>query len=265
MDFKNKVVIITGASSGIGAAIALLFTKKGAKVVMVARNEDRLKNVRSNCEKFGHQPLVIVADVSKDSEAKRVINTTVSQYGRIDILVNSAGISKIAGIVDDNALKVFDEVMSVNLRSIVSLTHLATPHLIASKGNIVNVSSIPDFGALAARTFSYSTSKAALDHFSKCVAFELAPEGVRCNTVNPRPVRTEVIAHTGVSKEEEDAIWKEIEKVTALGRVSDASEVAELIVFLASNKARGITGSSFVTDNGSLLQGVSMSTSFEFK
>ncbi|XP_013200887.2 3-oxoacyl-[acyl-carrier-protein] reductase FabG [Amyelois transitella] len=263
MDLNNKVVIVTGGSSGIGAATALLFTKEGSRVVIVGRNEKKLKNVAGECEKLGNKPLVIVADVSKDPEAKRIIDTTVNQYGQIDVLVNNAGISRSAGIGDENALNLFDEIMAVNLRSVVYLTHLATPYLVASKGNIINVSSIASTGVIAPKSFAYCTSKAGLDHFSRCVALELAPKGVRCNIVNPGPVRTDIIENSGFNAEIAAAIWKSMEKATLLGRVSDSNEVAELVVFLASDKAKGITGSSFVTDNGSSLLGVISSPIFE--
>ncbi|KAJ8731556.1 hypothetical protein PYW07_004720 [Mythimna separata] len=250
MSFQDKVVIVTGGSSGIGAATAIKFAEEGAKVAIVGRNKSKLDNVAKQCG----NPLVIVADVSKDADVKRIIDETLKKFGKLDILINNAGIGQSANIQADNAMAVFDTVMSTNLRSVVYLTHLAAPHLVKTKGNIVNISSIAGLRALAKDTFSYSTSKAGLDHFTRAVAQELAESGVRVNVVNPGPVRTDIIGNMGATAEMEEAIFKYMQGMTALDRISVPEEIADLILFLASDKAKAITGSSFVSDNGALLK-----------
>ncbi|XP_053610367.1 uncharacterized oxidoreductase MexAM1_META1p0182-like [Plodia interpunctella] len=255
MNLENKVVIVTGGSSGIGAAIAKLFIKEGAKVAIVGRNENKLRAVTAECEKLGSKPLVITADVSKDAEAKKIIDTTISQFGQLDVLVNNAGIGKSAGISDPNALQVYDEVMGVNLRSVVVLSHYATPHLVKSKGNIINISSVASLGVMSAKSFAYCASKAGLDHFTRCIALELAPSGVRCNNVNPGPVQTDILENSGMNEAYQAAIWNNFKNSTALGRISDPIEIAEVVLFLASDKAQCITGSSFIADNGTILKG----------
>ncbi|XP_021184490.3 uncharacterized oxidoreductase YxbG [Helicoverpa armigera] len=249
MSFQDKVVIVTGSSSGIGAAIAVKFAEEGAKVAIVGRNQEKLNNVAKKCGK----PLVLVADVTKDEDAKRIVDETVKVYGKIDILVNNAGIGGSAGIQAEYAMAVFDKVMATNLRSVVYITHLAAPHLVKTKGNIINISSVAALRVFSKESFAYSTSKAALDHFSRAIALELASSGVRVNTVNPGPVLTDIIENMGASKEQVEAGFKRMQNLTALNRISEPEEIGDLVLFLASDKAKAITGSTFVTDNGVLV------------
>ncbi|KAL0821704.1 hypothetical protein ABMA28_005131 [Loxostege sticticalis] len=261
MSFNNKVVLVTGASSGIGAAIALKFAEAGANVAIVGRNKDKLKNVSEKIAKVGNKPLVIIADVTKENEPQRIVNETVKQFGKLDVLVNNAGVVGIVDITEEKAMKVFDNILSTNLRSVVYLTHLASKHLIETKGNIINISSILGQSLNPfAPDFAYCTSKAGLDHFSRAIALDFAPKGVRVNTISPGPVKTDIIdnavaAQDGYSNLDSEAVWNKWLEATPLKRISDPVEIAELALFLASDKAVGITGSTFLTDNGYLLGG----------
>ncbi|CAH1638083.1 unnamed protein product [Spodoptera littoralis] len=249
MSFQNKVVIVTGASSGIGAATAIKFAEEGAKVALVGRNQEKLNNIAKKCG----NPLIITADITKDEDAKRIIEKTLRNFGKIDILVNNAGIGSSSNILDEGVLQIYDKILSTNLRSAIVLTHLAAPHIVKTKGNIVNISSvaghrmIPEFSA-------YCTAKAGLDHFTRAVALELAPHGVRVNVINPGPVKTDIIENSGATKEMSDAAFDRMRTRTALSRISEPGEVADLILFVASDKSKAITGSSIVTDNGMMLK-----------
>ncbi|XP_049871982.1 glucose 1-dehydrogenase 2-like [Pectinophora gossypiella] len=253
MSLKNKVALVTGASSGIGAAIAVKFVAEGAKVAIVGRNQKKLAAVSEECQKNGSQPLVIVADVTKEDDANRIINDTIKHYGKLDILVNNAGIWNISSIFDKNVMEMFDKVMATNLRAVVYLTHLAAPYIIETKGNIINMSSV-DAMFVYENSFIYNTSKAALDHFTRCMAFELAPKGVRVNTINPGPVKTDILENIGADPSTQASILEDWRNATALKRVADAEEIADLAVFVASDKARSITGTALLTDNGTLLK-----------
>ncbi|KAH9636019.1 hypothetical protein HF086_005871 [Spodoptera exigua] len=249
MSFQDKVVLVTGASSGIGAAIAIKFAAEGAKVALVGRNQEKLNNVAKKCG----NPVIIVADVSKDDDAKRIIEETIRYLGKIDILINNAGIGGSTDIQKEGVIEVYDRVMATNLRAVVVLTHLAVPHLVNSKGNIVNISSVASMRAIP-DSFAYCASKAGLDHFTRAVALELAPHGVRVNVVNPGPVRTDIIENMGAPKEMQDAVFKRMQDMTALNRVSEPEEIADLVLFIASEKSKGITGSAIVTDNGFIVK-----------
>ncbi|XP_053612599.1 uncharacterized oxidoreductase SERP2049-like [Plodia interpunctella] len=249
MSFKNKVVIVTGASSGIGAATAELFSHRGANVVLVGRNQVKLRNVAEKCARAGIAPLVVAADVGKDNDAERIVKDTIDKYGKLDILINNAGIVVSGSILNGNLVQAYDETMQVNMRAVVKLTSLTAPYLIESKGCIVNISSIEGKKSNMTNFLSYMVSKAALDHFTRGAALELAPKGVRVNSVSPGPVRTDILENSGMTVK-----WDDIGKmVTLLNRISEPEETAELILYLASEKAVGITGSDFVTDNGTLI------------
>ncbi|XP_061722418.1 3-oxoacyl-[acyl-carrier-protein] reductase FabG-like [Cydia pomonella] len=253
MSFSGKVVLVTGASSGIGAATAILFSKEGASVAIVGRNETKLSNIAQKCAQAGVQPLVITADVSNEQEASTIIKKTVDHFGNLDVLVNNAGIIRKASVSDPNILKVFDEVMNTNLRSIVQPTRLAAPFLVATKGNIVNVSSVASTRVIAESYMSYCVSKAGVDHFTRCAALDLAASGVRVNSVNPGPVRTDISENAGlVPPCAGNITWDYMKTVTALIRVGEPEEIADVIAFLASDKARSITGSIYVSDNGQI-------------
>ncbi|XP_035448653.2 3-oxoacyl-[acyl-carrier-protein] reductase FabG-like [Spodoptera frugiperda] len=250
--FANKVVLVTGGSSGIGAATVEAFAKEGASVAFVGRNEAKLKEVASRCQQHGANVLVIRADVSKDEEANTIVQQTVDKFGKLDVLVNNAGILRHATVLDPNLIDNFDEIMKTNLRPVVLITSLAIPHLIASKGNIVNVSSVLSTWIKLPGMISYSMSKAAMDHFTRGAATELASHGVRVNSVNPGPVTTDIRETSNMPTElSEDNI---IEKTTALGKAADSEEVADIILYLASEKARSVTGSCYVMDNGMYLK-----------
>ncbi|XP_026740391.1 uncharacterized protein LOC113502906 [Trichoplusia ni] len=247
MSFCNKVVLITGGSAGIGAATAEVFAKEGASLAIVGRNENKLKEVAQRCQELGSKTLTIKADLTKDEEADSIVKKTVDEFGKLDVLVNNAGILRQSGIMADDFLSSFDEVMNTNIRGPVRVTRSAVPSLIETKGNIVNVSSIAATNVNRPTFIAYKTSKAALNHFTRCVAFELAPHGVRANSVSPGPTRTDIFEGLQVNVD-----WL-LDK-TALLRVSDPVEIADLIVYVASDKAKSITGSNYIIDNGSMLK-----------
>lgn len=249
MSFKNKVVIVTGAGSGMGAATALLFAEEEAQVVIVDFNESRAQTTAEKCEEYGKKALVIVADVSKHKDDEKIIKETIDNFGRIDILINIAGTVREDKILDGTILENYDTIMDTNLRSVVTLTTLAAPHLAKTKGCIVNMSSVASMEVRTGSVYSsYCVSKAAVDSFTRVSAFELASSGVRVNAVNPGPVHTNILVHAGVS-----GSFYEAGELTALKKASQPKEVANLILYLASDKAGSITGACYLIDNGMAL------------
>ncbi|XP_063371031.1 uncharacterized oxidoreductase SERP2049-like [Cydia amplana] len=253
--FNNKVVIVTGASSGIGAAVAQLFAKEGANVAIVARNHAKLTDIGKKIEATGKKALIIQADISIEEEAGTVISKTIDHFGKLDVLVNNAGISSQGSIMDGKIIEAYDKVMKTNVRAVIHLTSLAAPYLAKTKGNIVNVSSAAAFRPSKEPTSSpYFISKAALDHFSRCAALELAAEGIRVNTVNPGPVDNDFFINNGGDNSLKSEKKKIMEDFTALGYLSTNEEIGDVILFLASDKAKSVTGSSYSIDNGLLLK-----------
>lgn len=252
MDFNDKVVLITGASSGLGAAIAIHLSKLSAKLVLVGKKENDLKKIALYCEKAkGIKPHPITADITEVGDLERIIKDIIEKFGKLDVLVNNAGVIIMGGIKKTN-MENYDNVMSVNTRAVFQLTMLATPLLIASKGCIINISSIastrPNTMMLA-----YNMSKAAIDQFTKCVALELAPDGVRVNSVNPSFVKTNILKDSGLTEDQIDMLAKNMAQSNPLKKLVEPNEVAALVVFLASDQARSITGCCYPIDGGKSL------------
>ncbi|XP_045491470.1 11-beta-hydroxysteroid dehydrogenase-like 4A [Colias croceus] len=142
MSFSNKVVLVIGGSSGIGAAIAKQFSKEGADVAIVARNEKKLHTVDEECKKLGKSTFIIKADISQDSGASAAVDETIKKFGKIDVLINNAGVLRFGCILDGNLMKSYDEIINVNLRGIMNVTSLAAPHIVKTKGNVIMISSV---------------------------------------------------------------------------------------------------------------------------
>ena len=245
--FTGKVASITGASSGIGAAAAKLFSKLGATLALSGRNIENLKAVASECE-GETEPILIKADLGTEADTKLLIEKAVSELGQIDILVNNAGVLEL-GSIENTTLDQYDRVMNVNLRAVYHLTMLAVPHLVKTKGNIVNVSSVNGLRSFPG-VLAYNISKAGLDQFTRCVALELAPKGVRVNAVNPGVIVTELQKRGGLSDEAYANFLERSKQTHALGRPGEVDEVAEAIAFLASSEASFTTGCSLPVDGG---------------
>ena len=181
MNFAGKVVLVTGASSGIGACVAQKFSQLGATLSLTGRKLENLEKIASECE--GQKPFVVRGDITKPEDTKRILEETIKKFGRLDVLVNNAGIIE-TGTIENTSLEQYDRVMNTNIRSIYDLTMQAVPHLIKTEGNIVNVSSVNGIRSFPG-VLAYNLSKVAVDQFTRCVALELAPKKVRVNSVNP--------------------------------------------------------------------------------
>ncbi|HQZ97710.1 MAG TPA: glucose 1-dehydrogenase [Pyrinomonadaceae bacterium] len=245
---QGKVVIITGASSGIGRASALLFANRGATVVAVGRNEKELVSLGKSVKSKNGSIKPHLADMTQMSQLERIASETVFNHGQIDVLVNSAGII-MNGTIETTTLDEWDKMFQINLRSVFVLTQKCLPHLIETKGNIVNVSSVAGSRSFP-NILAYGVSKAALDQMTRCSALELAPKGVRVNAVNPGVVVTNLHKRGGMDEKAYDAFIERSKETHPIGRAGTPQEVAELIYFLASEKASWITGSTYQIDGG---------------
>ena len=245
-EFKGKVFIVTGASSGIGKATAIMAVERGAKVSFIARREKELKTLTSKLEPS--QVEVIAGDATNESDRKRIVERTVARFGGIDALVNAAGIIGNSTI-ENTTLEQWDTMFDIHLRSLFRLTQIALPSIIERKGNIVNVSSVAGIRSFP-NVLPYCVSKAGVDQFTRCTALELASKGVRVNAVNPGVVVTNLHRNGGMQEDLYQKFLENSKNTHPIGRVGTAEEVAELILFLASDKAGWITGGSFSIDGG---------------
>lgn len=246
MSFNEKVVLITGGGSGIGAACALHFAKEKALLSLVDINANNLAEISNQMKEVDStsDPLLITANINSDP--KRIINETIEKYGRLDVVINNAGIAKLA-FVGNITTEDYDNIMATNLRGAVFLSQFAIPHLIKTKGNIVNVSSAGSVIPMP-NNAAYCISKAALNHFTRCSALELAPTGVRVNTISPGVVNTNLFRTCGKNEIERHS------KKHPIGRIAEPEEIARAIAFLANEQSSFITGVNLPVDGGMRLQ-----------
>lgn len=246
INLEGKVALITGATSGIGRATAKLFAESGARVAAVGRNDIALAELSADIKSTNGEVLPIRADVTVDAD--RIVRETVDGFGQLDVLVNAAG-HLANGTIENTTLESWDTMLDVNLRAVFALMQCAAPHLEKARGNVVNVSSVTGLRSFPG-VLAYCVSKAGLDQLTRCAALELATKGVRVNAVNPGVVITEIHKRAGMSEDDYLAFLERSKTTHPLGRVGEATEVAELILFLASDHASWITGATYSIDGG---------------
>ncbi|NSW93360.1 MAG: SDR family oxidoreductase [Bacteroidales bacterium] len=191
--FRDKVVIVTGASSGIGEAVAREFARHGSKVVLAARSENRLAEITNEIKAEKGEAFYVKTDVSKEEECKKLIEETVARYGTVNILVNNAGISMRA-VFDDVDLKVLHRLMDVNFWGTVYCTKYALPYLVSNRGSVIGVSSVAGFHGLPGRT-GYSASKFAMHGFLETLRIENLKRGLHVMIIAPGFTATEIRKH----------------------------------------------------------------------
>lgn len=249
--FAGKVVVVTGASSGIGHAVAVKFATESAQVVALGRNQSALSEVEASIRNAGGEPLTITVDVTNENQVHHAVAEAINRLGRLDVLVNAAGHIS-TGSIEETSLSAWDAMMNVNLRAVFHLMQLAAPYLIQTKGNIVNVSSVTGLRSFPG-VLAYCVSKAGVDQLTRCAALELASKGVRVNAVNPGVVITEIHKRGGMSEEAYAKFLEHSKTTHPLGRVGDPKEIAELVFYLASERASWITGATYQIDGGRAL------------
>jgi len=248
---QPRVVMVTGATSGIGRAVARRFASSSDLVIAIARDQAALAEVEADIVRSGGRCSTIRLDVTNDAEVIKALERAIRETNRLDVLVNAAGHIS-TGSIENTSLAAWDAMMNVNLRAVFHLMQLASPHLIKSKGNIVNISSVTGLRSFPG-VLAYCVSKAGLDQLTRCSALELAPKGVRVNAVNPGVVVTEIHKRGGMSEEHYQAFLEHSRTTHPLGRVGDPREIAELVFYLASENAAWITGATYQIDGGRAL------------
>uniref|UniRef100_A0A023FY57 Putative classical n=1 Tax=Amblyomma parvum TaxID=251391 RepID=A0A023FY57_AMBPA len=251
VNLSGKVAIITGATSGIGWSTAKLFARLGARLSLTGRREDKLNAIAEKCQEYMPPDTKILqtpGDLIDTKLAETLVETTSKKFGKIDILVNCAGIIG-NGNIETTSLEQYDEMFAINVRSVFHLISLAVPHLITSKGNVVNVSSVTGMRSFP-NVLAYCMSKSAVDQLTHCSALELASNQVRVNAVNPGVVITELQKRGGMSEESYKTFLEHSKTTHPLGRVGNPEEVAKTIAFLASDAASFITGVTLPVDGG---------------
>ncbi|KAH9417863.1 glucose 1-dehydrogenase 1-like [Dermatophagoides pteronyssinus] len=254
-DFSDKVVLITGSSSGIGEGIAVHLCSLGANITITGRNAERLKRVGERCRQSTKNPnakiLEIIGDINQEKDAEHLLNKTIETFGKLDVLVNNAGAYQVSSIWDDNYMQNYDMMFHTNVRSVVYLTKLAIPFLAKTQGNIVNVSSVAAQKPAANNTL-YAMSKSAIDMFTKSMALELGPKRIRCNAINPAAIRTPIFNKVQNSDLSTDRMADIAARSYPVGRIGEPLDCANAVAYLASDAASFINGVCLLVDGGSV-------------
>jgi NAD(P)-dependent dehydrogenase (short-subunit alcohol dehydrogenase family) len=247
----GKVAIVTGGNSGIGLATARLFCKEGAKVVISGRRDEENKKAVSEISAQGGSIFAVRADVSKAADCRRIVEETVAKYGRIDVLVNNAGIADKHMPIDLCSEDWYDEVCKIDQYSVYYMCKYALVHMAkAGKGSIVNISSI---GSQGVAGIAYSGAKAAVNSMTKNIALQYSPTAIRCNAVAPGPTPTPLNAPEAFKHFNQEFAAACAKHIDVTLPAASAEDQAEAILFFASDASKAITGQVLYVDHGTTL------------
>ncbi len=247
---ENKVALVTGAGSGMGKAIALLFSAEGCKVLAADRSADRLELLAHEAKGQGGEMKTVLADVSKEEDIENMIRMAEKEYGTLDILVNNAGIMDHFAPVAEVDNEMWERVMSVNLNGPFKAMRLALKIFLAKgNGNIINIASVGGLQGARAGA-AYTTSKYALIGLTKNTGYLYAKAGIRCNAIAPGAVKTNIADTIDFSKIPPLANERIMPGMALNPREGGASEIAAAALFLASNDSSFINGTVLVADGG---------------
>jgi 3-oxoacyl-[acyl-carrier protein] reductase len=243
---EGKVAVVTGASKGIGASIALHLAAEGAAVaVNYATSKEGAERVVDEIVREGGRAVAVQANMAKQADIKRLFAETKKAFGKLDILVNNAGIYEFAPLENVTA-EHFHKMFDLNVLGLIFASQEAVKHFGASGGSIINISSVAATAALPT-TSVYSASKAAVDAVTRTLAKELGPRRIRVNSINPGMVETEGVRAAGIA---ESDFRRQVEAQTPLGRIGQPQDIAPAAVFLASSDSGWITGETLYISGG---------------
>jgi 3-oxoacyl-[acyl-carrier protein] reductase len=251
MRLKDKVCLVTGASRGIGRAIALTFGREGASVaVNYSKNREKAEEVANEIIRLGRRAITVKADVSNKEEVDKMVETVINEFGRIDVLVNNAGITWRTSNILSGTKEEWEKVLGVNLIGTYYCIQAVAPYMIKQRyGKIINISSLASIGTTFGEQVAYGPSKAAVNILTKRLAYELGPYNINVNAIAPGLIKTDILS-VGRSKEELEKLLNNIANVTALRRVGEPQDIANVALFLASDESNFITGQVIVADGG---------------
>lgn len=250
---QDKVAIITGGNSGVGAATAILFAREGAKVVISARRQTQLDEVADQIRGEGGEVMAVVTDISKREDADKLVEKTMEAYGKVDVLINNAGVL-------EEGLKPIDRVEDADMDRILDINTKGTMYCMravsaqmarAGKGSIVNVASVA--GVMGCGGAAYVASKAAIVGITRHTALRFAGTGIRCNAICPGTIVTPMVADMNYTNMDQDMIGQMAKHGDLKVQPCMPEDVANILLFFASDESRAITGQAIVTDFGSTL------------
>ena len=245
-DLKGKVAVVTGASKGIGAEIARALAAQGASVVVnYASAKDGADKVVAEISKSGGKAIAVKADVAKSAEVKQLFAETKKAYGRVDVLVNNAGVYKFLPL-EDNTEDEFHREFNINVLGTLLATQEAAKHFGPNGGSVINLSSVASDKGLPGSSI-YSATKGAVDSLTRVLATELGPRKIRVNAIRPGGVETEGVHAIGIIGSDFE---KQMVAETPLGRIGQPDDIASVAVFLASDASKWLTGEKLTASGG---------------
>ncbi len=248
----DKNAVITGASTGIGFAIAKKLAENGANILILARNKEQLLSAKEKLIVYNMNVHILPADLSDIKNLKSLSKEILTVFPKIDILVNNAGIARFIPFEEMNE-EIFDLHMNLNVKSMYLLTNYLFESIKSNKGNILNISSYFSDRMLSGRTTTaYSTSKGAVNSFTKSLAFEAGKYGVRVNAIAPGSISTDLLKHNynQLPDEGKKQFDEMVKSIYPLGKIGEPENIGEMALFLVSDSAKWITGSIFSVDGG---------------
>ncbi len=250
MRLENKVALISGGARGMGAAEARMFAREGAKVVIGDVLEAEGRQVEAEINETGGRCVFVRLDVTQESQWQQAVETAVARFGKLDVLVNNAGIA-LRGVLEDTSSEDWDRVMDVNAKGVFLGTKAAIPEMRkAGGGSIVNISSMSGMVGKSYIQPVYNASKGAVRIFTKSAAIQYAKEGIRVNSVHPGPIDTPMAGERLNNPE----LQRQADERSPMGRTAHPDEVAYGVLFLASDESSFMTGSELVIDGGATAQ-----------
>ncbi|MBE6007650.1 MAG: glucose 1-dehydrogenase [Lachnospiraceae bacterium] len=245
MKLKDKVVIITGATAGIGRSSAIIFAAEGAKVVAAGRSVEKGNSLVDEIKAAGGEAIYVPTDVLKEEDLDNLVKAAIDTYGRIDVLFNNAGVAYTVPLEEMTQDK-WDWVLNMNTRSLYMLTKKCMPYILESKGNILNTSSIAGLKATA-YGYAYNTSKYAVNGLTKCLAADYAAQGIRVNAICPGLTLTDILSQV------DEAIITAASATIPMKRLAEPEEIAKVALFVVSDDASFMTGQTIAVDGGMTL------------
>ncbi|MBI4100774.1 SDR family oxidoreductase [Candidatus Microgenomates bacterium] len=251
-DLSNQIAIITGASSGIGAASAKILAKQGAKVALAARREDKLNQVAKEITDFGGEVLTVCTDVSHKDQVEAMVSQTVGKWGKVDILLNNAGIAHFASFLEMTEDQ-WNETLDINLKGQFLVAQAAAKEMIKNHyGRIINIASVAagQIGIGFPSIAHYCASKGGVVAMTEALTTELTPQGINVNAIAPGLISTEMT----VQIESDPSTLQGMIKRVPKGRAGKPEEIANVVVFLASKESEYVSGALWVVDGGWLAE-----------
>ncbi len=242
----GRVAVVTGGNAGIGEAIAQTFAREGAAVVITGRRQDELDRAVHEITRRNGKAIAVAGSVTDDRHAEAVVNEAIQRFGSLDILINNAGVGEFGRRLHELDDETWTRVLDVNLTGVFRMTRAAVPEMLKrGRGSIVNISSIASLVGIPYLP-AYAASKGALDALTRAIAIDYAKDGVRCNVVNPGLIATPMAAPLMANPEQLNPILDRY----PIRRTGKPEEVADMVLYLASDEAMWVTGGTFTIDGG---------------